>query len=291
MQRRTPISQRAVCGLFALALTATLTLFSTAQARIFFDKADPALNGATIVPLGETRFFPGQFSALLLEDGHEFQFDTAAPEGFFTDTAFGPPGRFVSFFPGGVEIGIAPGVGAIGFQYDFAECTGVIEVIGATATENFMFPFGDSNRFVGAADISDIESVILNGACFAAVWSEMCFVPASGGPPPDAEADLAAVKTGPGIASQLDGTLDFELGRIIKGPIPQRTRRSSIFCRRAPQLSVRIPPPCSARTVAPRPRTSVTLRPTTLRRACSPRPFRRSAMRPSGAAYSIATLR
>jgi len=217
-QRRTPISLRTVSALVALALTVTLTPFGAAQARIFFDSADPALNGATIVPLDATRFFPGQRSALLVENGHEFQFDTAAAGGFFTDTAFGPPGRFVTFFPDGVEIAIAPGVGAIGFQFDFAECAGAIEIVGTAATESFTFPFQASNRFVGAADIGDIERVVLNGACFAAVWSEMRFVPASGGPPPDAVADLAASKTGRGIASQLDGTLDYELSANNLGP-------------------------------------------------------------------------
>ena len=65
---------RAVTALITLALAVALAPFGTAQARIFFDNADPALNGATIVPLDDSRFFPGQSSALLMENGHDFQF-------------------------------------------------------------------------------------------------------------------------------------------------------------------------------------------------------------------------
>ena len=207
--------------LTGIVLTFALAAVNSAQARVFFNNTDPALNNAVIVPLDETRFMEGQTSALLNENGTEFQFNTANPNGFFGAEFFFETGpKFITFFPEGVVIDINPAVGAIGFQFRGAECTGVIEVVGVGATENFAFPPGSSNAFVGAGDIGDITQVTLNGACFAAIWLEMRFVPSTGAPPPGNEADIAAGKQGPGLSSQEDGTLDYTLNATNLGPDP-----------------------------------------------------------------------
>jgi uncharacterized repeat protein (TIGR01451 family) len=188
-------------------------------ARLIFDHTDPAFISASVVPFDDTiGLTEGMQTFQTIQNGVAFDFTTTNPNGFFTSVAFGAP-LFVSFFPEGVNISIDPPVSSIGFHFDFAECAGQAIFNGASGTETFTTQFGQTDLFIGAADIGDISSAMLNGACFAAVWNEMRFVPSSGTPPPTDNADLNIQKYGPdGPVSQANSPIMYDLIVSNQGP-------------------------------------------------------------------------
>jgi len=189
-----------------------------AEARLFFVAGDPALQGATVLPLDSSDgFAAGQLQHQVLAAGHQIDFATTHPNGFFGTVFFGAE-TFVSFFPDGVTIDFSPAVGAVGIQYLGAECTGRVDFEGAAGSESFESQFGGPQVFVGAADIGDISRVTVNGGCFGAAWADLHFVP-GGGPPPSDEADLALTKApAQATASQADGSVTWSLGVSNLGP-------------------------------------------------------------------------
>lgn len=188
-----------------------------ASARITFLTNDIAFQSATIESLDSSRGFnQGVQNVQLVSNGVTFDFSTTSNQGL--GGAFGINDGLSSYFPDGVVVTFSQPLTAIGFQYALAECQGRIRIIGSAATEEHTFEFGQGGIFVGAADIGNITSVELNGTCFAASWTEMRFDASTPPPPSPDEADLAMLKTAPRLASQLDGTIDFELETSNNGP-------------------------------------------------------------------------
>src|SRR5262245_2105843 len=98
------------------------------SARLIFDPADPAFNGATVVPLTVSNLGLNNATPILtfstLQNGVTFGFSTTAAAGMF------PAGGGISNAPilntprAGVVITISPPVSAIGFNFVLAECVG-----------------------------------------------------------------------------------------------------------------------------------------------------------------------
>ena len=214
-----PTAETSICRLpiivFLLASCLLVCLVpASAGARLVFERTDPAFAGSTVVSLQTIGAGPGVTNIQVSAGGIDFQFLTTSASG---TGGFGPD--LTSYFPDGIEITFSSPVESIGFEYVFAECAGFIEFRGATAVQSHAFAFGDPSVFVGAADIGDISSVLLNGQCYAAAWSEMRFVPSTGGPPPVDRADLRLTKTGtPGPISQADGPQTYTLEVTNAGP-------------------------------------------------------------------------
>lgn len=205
-------------GLVRWQAALTIALWSwtmEAHATLLFTPIDPALNGATIIPFDATiGLAPGQLTHTTVQNGVTITFTTTNPNGFFGG---GPPG-LATYWPDGVLIEFSPPVGAVGAAYSGAECAGQVFFDGDAADETFQFPFGAAGLFVGAANIGAIPSILLNGACYAAWWSELHFVPTVT-PPPTDEADLWLVKRA--TSTYVDGaptTWEMSVGNI--GPDP-----------------------------------------------------------------------
>lgn len=206
------VCRRSLASGVATWVLAMCSIATDANATLLFTPADPALAGATIIPLDSTiGLAQGQLTHTTVQNGVTITFTTASPSGFFD----GAP-RLATYWPDGVLIEFNPPVGAVGVVYSGAECAGQASFDGSANDENFMFQFGAFNLFVGAANIGDISSVLLNGTCFAAWWSEMHFVPSSG-PPPTDEADLSLVKRPTGFYTDLASTT-WELITSNAGP-------------------------------------------------------------------------
>ncbi len=202
-----------------IILGVCLALPSQGDARIFTNPDDDALTGATIVPLDESIGMASLMQHLLFErDGMTFDFSTLNPAGFYHSFD-----GFLSYFPDGVHIMINPPASAIGFHLNWAECPEIIIFNGAAGSEIWEPEFSGWNFFIGAAEIGDISSVILNDGAWdgcLASWREMHFVPSDGSPPPENEADLAIEKEkdGPATASQADSPVRYFLPVENQGP-------------------------------------------------------------------------
>jgi uncharacterized repeat protein (TIGR01451 family) len=200
-----------------------------AHARLLFTPGDPAFQGATVVPLDESSgFADGQQAHSVTAGGVTVDFRTDAPQGFF-GAFFGGIHHFVVLYPDPVVIDFAPGVGAAGVRFLGAECNGIATFEGAVGTEQFATQFGDHDVFIGAADIGDIQRVVLEAGCFASGWGELHFTP-GGGPPPTREADLSARKIPRrGLASQADGSVVWDIAVSNTGPDDAEEARSIDF--------------------------------------------------------------
>lgn len=191
-----------------------ILLSINAQAKLVFITNDPAFQNATIVPLDAAKgFAAGVQNVQFTEGGVDFDFTTANINGL-SDFR----GTLISYFPEGVTVTFSQPMSAIGFQFAFAECQGRARFMGSAATEEHTFEFGQGGIFVGAAEIGDITSVELNGTCFFANWPEMRFDATTPPPPPTERADLSFDKSAPNVASQLDGSIDFDLTVTNNGP-------------------------------------------------------------------------
>ena len=203
--RRSPLVTLAAVALLAGSA-------SRADARLFFDPADPALAGATTVMLNSSiGLMPNVLVAQTVQNGVEITFTATHPNGLsFTGETL------ASFVPDGVRVEFDPPVGAVAFSYQFGECFGVATFVGAAGSESFSFPFGANRQLVGANAIGDIARVTLNDGCFAAGWTDMRFVPGTGTVPTD-EADLFASKRALGPYDAVT-TTSFEIGVGSFGP-------------------------------------------------------------------------
>lgn len=210
---RTLLRQTAHAQFIFFLSIAFLLSFQT-QARLVFVTNDGAFQNATTVALDASQgFASGVQNVQLTAGGVDFDFSTANTNGL-SDFR----GTLISYFPEGVTITFSQPLSAIGFQFAFAECQGRARFIGSAATEEHTFEFGQGGIFVGAADIGEITSVELNDSCFFANWPEMRFDATASPPPPTERADLTFNKTAPRSASQLDGSIDFELTVSNNGP-------------------------------------------------------------------------
>lgn len=199
-----------IATLAALALLASSA--TRADARLFFDAADPALAGATTVVLDSSiGLAPNVLFAQTVQNGVEITFSTAHPNGLsFNGT------NLAAFAPGGALVEFDPPVGAVAFSYLFGECFGIATFTGAAGSETFSFPFATARRLVGASSIGDIARVVLNDGCFASGWTDLRFVPGTGTVPTD-EADLFASKRALGPYTP-PTTTSFEIGIGSAGP-------------------------------------------------------------------------
>jgi len=199
----------------SLASISALLLAHPSAARLVFDASDAAFAGNVAIALdASTGFADGQASHQIVSNGHTFTFSTTSPNGLM-----GGFGAWLTSFREGVIVDVSPPVGAIGFQFEIAECVGHIEVTGAAGTEVYSTPFGSREVFLGAAEIGAISRVFLNDPCYAAAWSEMRFVPGPGNPPPTDTADLSLAKRGtPGLADQGDPGIVWEVTVANAGP-------------------------------------------------------------------------
>lgn len=199
-----------IATLLALALLASPA--TRADARLFFDPADPALAGATTVVLDSSiGLAPNVLVAQTVQNGVEITFTATHPNGLsFTGESL------ASFVPDGVRVEFDPPVGAVAFSYLFGECFGIATFTGAAGSESFSFPFGANRQLVGANAIGDIARVTLNDGCFASGWTDLRFVPGTGTVPTD-EADLFASKRALGPYDASTAT-SFEIGVGSVGP-------------------------------------------------------------------------
>lgn len=205
-----------------LALAIALAASAPVHARVVVDPSDAAFANAVVVALdASSGFAEGQPSHTIVSNGHTFVFSTDDSQGLMGN--FGT--WLTSFSPEGVVVDVSPPIGAIGFQLLFAECVGRIQVFGSAGTETFQTPFGTGNVFLGGAEIGDITRVTLVDPCYAAAWGEMRFVPGGAPPPPTETADLAAAKRGPGLASQDDPGIVWEIDTTNQGPDAARAAR------------------------------------------------------------------
>ncbi len=204
--------KRILVGWIAAWVVAMCVSPPDARATLLFTPADPSLTGATVVPFdANLGWTPGQMIHTTVQNGVTITLSTTSAPGLYDGSPL-----LATYWPDGVMIDFAPAVGAVGFNYLGAECVGQALFDGAAADETFVFPFGTRDLFIGAANIGDISSVHLNGACFAAWWSDMHFVPSSG-PPPTDEADLGMGKRALGPYTDL-ATTSFELTVFNTGP-------------------------------------------------------------------------
>jgi uncharacterized repeat protein (TIGR01451 family) len=207
---------------FLLVLIALCLLLSNpANARLIGDPLDPDLTGAgrTIVPLDESIGLTfGEKTFQTVQNGVTFDFNTTNASGLFMDVD--PAGALAASPPEGIEVSINPPVAAIGFVLRYSTCTGLITFTGALGSETFESQDMPSDLFIGAADIGDISSVTLNASCVVSLWSDMLFVPSSGGPqPPLSEVDLGISKAGPpGQVSQTDSPVNYNMVVENLGP-------------------------------------------------------------------------
>ncbi|MGH0030758.1 MAG: hypothetical protein ACQGVC_13265 [Myxococcota bacterium] len=202
---------------------------ASASARLFFTSGDPALQGAAAVPLNASSgFMTGQLQHTVNAGGLTLDFSTTHPQGMYGNFFFAGD-TFAAHFPDGIVIDIAPPAGAAGVHYLGAECFGTVTFEGAAGSETFSTQFGDSDVYIGAADIGDISRIVLDAGCFAAQY-DLLHVVAGGGPPPTDDADLAMGKTpAVGRVSQADGSVTWNLGVTNLGPDPSNGARSIDF--------------------------------------------------------------
>ncbi|KPJ94987.1 MAG: hypothetical protein AMJ53_03935 [Gammaproteobacteria bacterium SG8_11] len=198
-------------GLAALLLSLVLAMPQAANARLFFDPSDPALNNATSIMLDTSGLAYGEQFFEVSANGTTFTFTTDSSIGLASDFVLLSP------YPEGTVLNIDPPVAVLAFHYLWGECGGVIEFNGTAGTEQHQIPIGQNDLWIGADNIGEIESVTLSDACWAAAWEELRFDPAPG-PQPTDESDLALEKTGPGLATENNGSLNYLFSIDNLGP-------------------------------------------------------------------------
>jgi hypothetical protein len=213
---------RAACLAGAAGLMALET--GSLHARGVLDANDPAFAGSAVVALPGVPVPPGATSFQFTSNGVTFRFRSLDGVSSLSGSNGVPiVPRFQTGFRG-VELTISPPVAAIGFHGSELDGLPQGTFMGTLATEDVRAPFAPGPlvpRFIGAADIGDIGTVVFPtaGSSGAFLLTEMRFIapapPSSGIPPGGVRAEALAgtddqpdidVDGDPGTASASDGS-------------------------------------------------------------------------------------
>lgn len=203
-----------------LTLAALLVVATPVGARVLFDPGDPALAGSELVPFDASSGLTRGLQMLVIQrGGTTVTMTTTHPNGFCDSGVAGPGCVALDSYtrPGHVTITFSPAAAAVGVRFVIAECAGVATYHGAAIDETVSSNFQNQGRFNGAADIGDIASIELADSCYAAAWSELRFVPGTGGPPPVERADLSVTKRALGPA-QASSSVTYDITIANAGP-------------------------------------------------------------------------
>ncbi len=214
---------RATCLVVAMGLIALQA--DPLRARGVFDVNDSAFAGSVVVTLPGVTVPTGATSFQFTSNGVTFLFESLdGVSSLSASTGVPVIPRFQTGFRG-VQLTITPPVAAIGFFGTEFDSLPQGTFTGTLATEDVRAPFVPGPlvpRFIGAADIGDISTVVFptSGSSGAFLLTEMRFIPPapppmSGIPPAGVRAEAlagtddaadVAVDGDPGTASASDGS-------------------------------------------------------------------------------------